>query len=220
MEISPILLAKLLLYSVLWGGIVGALYDVNRIVRVFFGVRYSKKHFDSLYSLRLPFSKKEISLKNKTDKTKGKFIKGAVVLFGDLLSVTVAAVGIVVLNYSYNDGRFRAFTVIGTLVGFLIYYFSLGKLVMLACEPLAFLIKYAICAVFVILGYPIKFFLYFLLKFVRKICFLLRLALEKRRKKVYNIKELDYLLEMAKNGFLKKQGAMPEKEEERKHKEV
>ena len=91
---------------------------------------------------------------------------------------------------------------------------------MLVCEPLAFLIKYTICAFFVILGYPIKLFLHFLLKFVRKICFLFRLTLEKRRKKVYNIKELDYLLEMAKNGFVKMQGFEPEKEEERKRREV
>ena len=147
MEISPILLAKLLLYSLIWGGTVGVFYDVNRIFRVLLGVRYSKKHFDSLYSLRLPFSKKEISLKNAADKTGGRFIKGATEFLGDFLSVTVAALGVVVLNYSYNDGRFRIFTVIGTLVGFLLYYFTLGRLVMLVCEPLAFLIKYTICAI-------------------------------------------------------------------------
>ncbi len=204
MEISPFLLAKLLLYSFFLGMLTGVFYDANRVIRIFLGERYKQGGFGRLYSIKLPFLKKEVSLTTASDKGIQKHIRGVVIFFGDMLTVLFGAVGVIILNYSYNDGTFRGFSVVGALVGFLLYYFSIGKLVILVCEPIAFLIKYTFCAFFVILGYPIKLFLYFLIKNVRKICFLCSFILEKRRKKVYNIKEKDFLLKLAKNGFVKK----------------
>ena len=59
MEISPFLLAKLLLYSFFLGILIGVFYDVNRIIRIFLGERYSEGHFERLYSIKLPFLKKD-----------------------------------------------------------------------------------------------------------------------------------------------------------------
>ena len=53
MEISPFLLSLLLGWSFVWGVILGVLNDVNRIIRVFCGEVYSKKHFGKLCSVHI-----------------------------------------------------------------------------------------------------------------------------------------------------------------------
>ena len=201
MEISPIALARLLFYSVVFGFFIGVLYDACRIIRIFFGARYTEKRFDRLFSLKIPFIKKGICLQKQ--KKFNKISRNIVVFLGDFICVICAIAGIIMLNYAYNDGKFRFFTLVGLAIGFLVYFFFVGKLVMLISEPIAFLIKYLFVSFFVVFCYPIKNFLYFLIKNVRKMCFLCRFALEKRIKKEYNIREKIYLLEMAKNGFIK-----------------
>ena len=200
MEISPIMMAWLLLYSVVFGIAVGAFYDANRIVRVFIGIRYSKKGFEGLYRMRLPIVNKPVSLK-----CSGRFkvIKGVVIFLGDLITLLFGTIGIIILNYSYNSGSFRMFTLIGTVVGFLVYYNTLGRLVMLFSEGLAICIKYAITSLFVIIGYPLLKIGEIIVIFIKKIAFLYSFTLEKRREKLYNVKEEVYLLKMSKNGFLK-----------------
>ncbi len=210
MEISPLMMARLLLYSFLWGGVTGAFYDACRIVRVFFGVRYANMRFGGLFEWRLPFIKKAISVGDKSDKIIGKCIRNAVIFTGDFASVLFAFGGLIVLNYAYNDGKFRFFTLAGLLVGFLIYYATAGKLVMLVSEPAAFIIKYVFCSIFLIFAFPIKKIFQIAVKNIRKLHFLYSFTLEKREKKVYNIEEKICLLEMAKNGFADKAHTVPQ----------
>ena len=149
MEISPIMMAYLLLYCFLLGMAVGVFYDLNRIIRFFLGVRYSRRDFERLYSLRLPLIKKPIRVKQR--KRLG-ILCAAVVFIGDLLTLLLGTLGIIILNYSYNYGELRAFTVIGAIVGFAVYYNSLGRLVMLFSEPLSICIKYGFLSFFIIVG--------------------------------------------------------------------
>lgn len=203
MEISPIRMALLLFYSFLLGVGVGAFYDVNRIIRVIAGIRYSTREGGWMTELRLPFLKIRIGEKSKCT---GSFLQKAIVFFGDFASVVCAGAGIILLNYSYNSGKFRFFTVLGLLAGFFIYYFSLGKLVMLVSEPIAILAKYVFLSFFIVLCYPVYIVLKFLVQKVAKFGFLCTFAIEKKRKKVYNINSEVYLLEMSKNGFMKLDG--------------
>lgn len=200
MEISPIEQAFLLFYSFLFGIGMGFFYDVCRIVRAFFGVRYSVGSFEKLYSLKIPFIDKKIEQKSK--RRFRKIAQCIVVFVGDMLSLLIASVGIIVLNYAYNSGRFRFFTVLGVIIGFLMYYFTLGRLVMLVSEPVVILVKYVFLSFLVVIGYPIKLFFCFLLKNIKKCVFLYSFTLENRTIKLYNIKEEKYLFQMSKNGFL------------------
>ena len=200
MEISPLRLAFLLFCSFLLGIGVGIFYDVNRIIRVFWGCRYSVDHFDKLYSLRIPFTERTIP--KKSNHRFRETVQKTIVFIGDIGSVLTATIGVLVLNYSYNSGRFRFFTVIGLLVGFLLYYFTLGRLVMLISEPLVVLAKYVFLSALVIFGYPFKFFWGFAGKKLNKLVFLYSFTLENREKKMYNIEEKEFLLRLAKNGFL------------------
>jgi hypothetical protein len=188
MEISQITLAVMLLYSFLFGIAVGILYDVNRIARVLFGVRYTKKAYSRLYSLRLPVSKKNVLIGS----SKG-FWQSLVINLGDALCVLVATVGAILINYGYNSGRFRFFTVAALIVGFVIYRFSIGRMLILVAEPLAFICKYIFLSICGILALPLRKFGTLIYKFVKKISSLYIFTLENKNKKLYNIREEVFL---------------------------
>jgi hypothetical protein len=184
MEISQITLAIMLLYSFLFGIAVGILYDVNRVVRVLFGVRYSKKAYSRLYSLRLPISKKNVLIGS----SKG-FWQSLVINLGDALCVLVATVGAILINYGYNSGRFRFFTVAALIVGFVIYRFSIGRILIFVTEPLAFICKYIFLSICDLLALPLRKITALICKFVKKISSLYIFTLENKNKKLYNIRE-------------------------------
>ncbi len=202
MEISPLMMARLLLYSFMLGMLTGAFYDACRIIRVFFGVKYAQHNLWGMREWRLPFIKKKLTGDFVADKWAKKMLRGAVIFTGDFLSVMLAVVGLLVLSYAYNDGKVRFFAMAGLAVGFWLYYFTAGRLVMLVSEPVAFLIKYVFCAFFVILFLPFQKIIQNVVKNIRKLHFLYSFTLEKKQKKVYNIEEKICLLELAKNGFV------------------
>jgi hypothetical protein len=188
MEISQITLAIMLFYSFLFGIAVGVFYDLNRIVRVFFGVRYTKRAYGRLYGIRLPVSKREMVM----GKSKG-FLQSLVINLGDLLCVLVAAIGLILINYGYNSGRFRFFTVAALAVGFLFYRLSIGRLLILLVEPLAFICKYLFLSICDLLYLPLRKFCILIYKFVKKIFSLYIFTLENKIKKLYNIREEVFL---------------------------
>ena len=190
MEISQITLAIMLFYSFLFGIAVGVFYDLNRIVRVFFGVRYTKRAYGRLYGIRLPISKREIVM----GKSKG-FLQSLVINLGDLLCVIVAAIGLILINYGYNSGRFRFFTVAALIVGFLLYRFGIGRLVILITEPVAFICKYVFLSICDLLLSPLRKICNPIYEFVKKISSLYIFTLENKIKKLYNIREKVFLSE-------------------------
>lgn len=133
MELSTILLSKLLFYSFLLGLFLGAINDVSRIIRVFLGVRYSKKSFDRFYSA-LRFEWRREAKRNDV-------ILNSVIFLQDIIFMIMAASGIVILNYYLNYGDFRFFTVISMCVGIVLWYMSLGKLIVMFSEPIVVLVK-------------------------------------------------------------------------------
>ena len=188
MEISQITLAIMLFYSFLFGIAVGVFYDLNRIVRVFFGVRYTKRAYGRLYGIRLPISKREIVM----GKSKG-FLQSLVINLGDLLCILVAAIGLILINYGYNSGRFRFFTVAALFIGFLLYRFGIGRLVILITEPVAFICKYVFLSICDLLLSPLRKICNHIYKFVKKISSLYIFTLENKIKKLYNIREEVFL---------------------------
>ena len=90
-----------------------------------------------------------------------------------------------------------------------------GALIYSICK-----IKYTFFAVFSVLWSPFRFFAKIVIKNVRKIYFLCENALEKRRKKEYNIYEKVSLLELSKNGFFEKSFVVEREASSNKDQEV
>lgn len=194
MEISQITLLRLLIYSFLFGAIVGVLYDANKVIRVLFGVRYTKKLYSKLYALKRPITKKGVNIGS------GKGIcQSIVVNVGDFLCVIIAAIGAILLNYGYNSGRFRIFTLAAIALGFFIYRFSIGRAIIFFAEPVAFICKYLLLSICDILCFPLKKLYVQIRKIAKKISSLYIFTLEKRKKKLYNIRDEEFFVAGAQN---------------------
>ncbi len=193
-------MSLLLLYSFLFGGTVGVLNDLHRLTRIFFGVRYSKKRFTRLYEARLPLLGRAVG-EIGTGKIKRVFLP-ALIFLQDVLLFSFAAAGVAILNYYFNYGQFRLYTVFATLVGFVVYYFTVGKLVMLFSEGIICLARIALTMLFFLLTRPFV-FLFRMIRFVLlKISAKIKEAIANRRKRLYNIRMRDHMLREAEQGFL------------------
>lgn len=208
MEQSPLLLSLLLLHSFLFGAFLGILNDVSRIVRVFFGVRYGGTSFRSLYARDLPIIHRPLSTRER-----GKIGDGALsvlIFFQDLFLFVFAAVGCVLLHYEYNSGRFRFFSLPAMVIGFLLYYFTVGKLIMALSERIVFVIKAIILIVGSILMRPILAFCRFFNKKLTKTAKKFRKVIANRTKKLYNKNKKKEWLHSAAKGFVSFDGTATE----------
>ena len=202
MEISPIRLLWLLIFSALFGMAVGGLMDLHRLIRVCFGVRYSEKTFEKLYAKPLPILRRPLGAYKQTRLRQ--IVLSVLIFVQDVALFAVAAVGTVLLNYYFNQGRFRIYTVLAILLGFLLYYFTVGKLVMLCSEGIVFLVRAVLTVIFVLMSRPIVIFVEFFRKNAKKLNENIRNTIAKKRKRVYNKRKEASVLQEAEHGFLRK----------------
>jgi len=200
MEISPIRLLFLLISSFFLGLGVGAMYDIHRISRVLFGVQYTKNRPTKLIFSPLPILKRPLG-EIRRGKVKNGFLS-VLIFFQDVLLCCASAVGIVVLNYAFNDGRFRFYTIIALLLGFLLYYFTLGKLIIFLSEWIVFFLRAIFSIGFYLFARPWVLFFRFLGKIVKKTRSNLQKTIANQRKKVYNIHKVRIYFQAAEHGFL------------------
>lgn len=215
MEISPYFLSLLLIHSLILGAVVGLVNDVHRLTRIFFGVCYSKKRFRRLYEVHLPLLNRSIG---EIGTGKGRrFLLPILIFFQDVLLCGFAAVGVAVLNYYFNYGQFRAYTVIAMLVGFAVYYFTVGKLMMLFSEGVICLLRMTTAMLWFLLTRPFVLFGRGIGFFWKKIYGKIREGIEKHRKKVYNIHIRKQVMKEATVGFLPGVSIIPRKRKEKDH---
>jgi hypothetical protein len=134
MSISQAALGRLFGYAFLLGAILAFCYDLLRLTRIFFGVHYCRRGAKRLHEIRLPF------IKPYGRRTERRAL-GIVVFFEDLLFCVFAAVAMILLFYQANNGNFRFPTLLAAGAGFLLYRGTVGRLVMLFSEVIAFFIE-------------------------------------------------------------------------------
>ena len=187
MEISPILLAKMLLTAFLFGIQSGIAFDAGRCLRTFFFGEYKSKRLQRLYNLKLPISKRPLYREKNKISSVLSFI---IILLCDFLWVIYSFVGLIKINYSYNNGGVRIFTVLGLATGFAVYYFTVSRLVIFIAESLSFLLRFVFLSLFDAVLMPFLKIYNNLVKKLKKSCEKIRLRIEKKRKKVYNVSEV------------------------------
>ena len=200
MEQSPLLLSLLLLHSFFFGGFLGVLNDVNRMVRVFFGVRYGGESFRSLYARELPVIHRPLGGGEHSKIGQGAL--SVLIFFQDVFLFSFAGVGCVLLHYEYNSGRFRFFTLPAIMLGFLLYYFTLGKLIMALSERIVFVIKAAFLILGNVLLRPIVGFCHFFNKKLTKISKKNCKVIAKITKTLYNKHKYKEWLRLAQRGCI------------------
>ena len=159
MEISQSSLAWLYFYALLLGIAAGFLYDLLRITRVFLGVHYSRRAAKKIKELQLPLLEK----RKKRGESRA---LGTVVFVEDLLFCLVAGIAMILLFYGANGGRIRMLAFVSAGAGFFLYRATLGRLMMVFSEVIAFCVETAVRYVLFFLLYPIK----RTIRFLRKRC--------------------------------------------------
>ena len=187
MEISPIVMAKMLLVAFLFGIQSGVLFDAGRVLRAFFFGDVKSEKVKKLYGAKLPFSKRQLKSK---EKKATRFLKNILIFICDFLWVIYTCFCLIKINYAYNDGGIRFFTVIGMSAGFFAYYFTISRAIIFLMEMISFAIRYTFFAIFDAVSVPFLKLYNNLVKKSKKIREKMRLRLEKRNKKVYNVCEV------------------------------
>lgn len=188
MEIYPIVMAKMLFVSFLFSLQAGALFDFFRALRLIFSGEPKSKLWKRAYRARLPISRKELFAKDEGKYNR--FMKNAVIFFSDVFLFVYSAWGLMKINYSYNDGGVRGFTLVGMLVGFVLYYFCISRAVVFLLEGFAFFAKYAFKSLFELVSLPFYKIYNNFVKKIKKMLGKFHLRIEKRGEKVYNVNEV------------------------------
>lgn len=201
MEISPIQILFMMIASLAFGMCAGVLNDVNRIVKVFFGSEhYRKKNFEKLYSIKLPILGRSIDTPQKSRITEG--ILPVLAFFQDITFFCFSGIGVAIINYYFNNGRARIYTPIAVITGFIIYYFTVGRVVIFFSEIPVFVIKALILIVFELFYKPTRLFVGFFGLFAKKIYKNLHKTIAKKQKKVYNKSKKNFVKNRATLGFV------------------
>ena len=180
MEISPTLLSSLLCYSFLFGAMIGALNDVFRILRIFLAGGKNGEE--------LPKS--------------SKIIIGSVCFLEDLVLVLASAFGIIVLCYHFNYGSIRLFSPVFALLGAVIWYFSLGKIIMIITMPVVRFIIFVIEMSAKILITPIRRFVTLLINLITYVAIIIKKDIANKRNILYNKKVSKWYLKQSYSGFM------------------
>ncbi len=125
MEISIGEHAALLLYSLIVGTALGALYDVFRLVRTFLGIGMDYKASPILSGLTPPIIGKR---GEREKKALGRAAEYAAVFVFDILYMAAATAVTVIFIYHAHSGTPRGFALGGEAVGFIAYMKTLGRL--------------------------------------------------------------------------------------------
>ena len=138
MEISQLSFVLLAAYSLCFGVMLGAVYELIRLPRVLLFAEHGKINYREI---KLPgIGRSAYPLK---DSKKAEAVKSAIMVVGDVLFGILCGVTVVMVSCAYNSGRVRAIIFAGLAVGFGLYYFTVGKLVMAGARFVAFLIRSA-----------------------------------------------------------------------------
>ena len=109
---------------------------------------------------------------------------------------------IALLLYYTNDGQFRGMAVFGVVCGFVLYYFTVGRLVISVSRILVFVIKAVLAYMVLFAAFPSALLFKALKLVAQKIHGRLRTVRYKKRSAVFTERQIAELCKRAGNGFL------------------
>ena len=144
MIVSQEKLLHILLYSLVVGVFLGVVYDIFRVRRI-------------SYALSDNVSR----TKNIRDKIEGMFI-----ILEDTLFFLICSVVMSIFMFYMNSGKFRAIAFFGALCGFIVYYKTVGRLVIACSKYIIGFIKYILRKIYSIFLLPLLHILRFLITMI------------------------------------------------------
>lgn len=133
-------LCLLFLFSVGIGAFLGAVYDCFRILRVAFPMGRGREVSRSV-----------------------RVLERTVVFFEDIIYALFASVTVNLFLFNLNDGQFRIFTLIGSALGFFVWYCTVGRIIMRCANAIVAFIRRVLSFFLRLLVWPV-------LRLVCKLC--------------------------------------------------
>lgn len=143
MEISLAHQFAVALSSVVLGLLFGLIYDCVRILRCFLGIRYKRYMFKRLKCI-------------DEDTSVGKAYESIVMGITDIIYFVTIAVIMSVFVYFVNNGKIRWYIYFGAFFGFMLYYFTLGRVVISLSSLIVIRIRKIFKIILVCLFEPIR----------------------------------------------------------------
>ena len=190
MEISPLLLFWLTTFGFFCGCFFGALHDFHRLLRVLIGCNYGLSQEEKTKKLHVP------------GKGVPYILRQSVIFLQDVVWFVLGGACIILLNYRLNYGQFRIFSVLSFCLGFLLYYITLGKLMLAVNQWMVRIIRRIAVAIFYILYKPVRVFVELFRKSAKNIFANIKKNLAKKKKKVYNEYSQKCISKRTADGFL------------------
>ena len=190
----------LLIASVRFGFKIGLLGEVNFFIRLMLRLEEMEPFMRERYDKPIPLIGRCLKWRVLTKAKKR--ARTVVVFFQDLLLISFAGIGVVVLNYTYNDGRNRLFTLIGIGCGYLLCRIFAGVFFKKWISLIVFSIEKYISILFYIIFHPFFKILKALCKKMKKIEKNISKSIANKKKKEYNLYVKKYILKKAEYGFL------------------
>ena len=131
----------------LLGAFFGAVYDVIRIIRLFFGIRN--------YNVFEKIGKTYIR-KFEEEKKIGKVYESIVVGVTDLIFFAIISIFMMIFVHLANSGIVRWYIYVMAVLGFISYYKTIGKVVLSLFVPIVYYVKKAVSTGAKALCYPAK----------------------------------------------------------------
>lgn len=197
MNAIPVQIFKMTIAAFICGAAIGVFYDFLRITRVFLGYHYISEKSIVLQSRFV----KRFSVKNNQEVRKHFYFK-AILFFEDIIFLTVSAVIFVLLLFYGNDGIFRSAAFIAFILGFVVYYFTLGKINVLLFDALVMLFRTLIYYILYYIFLPIKYAVKKIIALSEKIFCILIKNIENIKIKRYNKKEIKDSVSSSEKGML------------------
>ena len=156
MEISQLGFVLLAMYSVCFGIVLGAIYDIIRIQRVLLGAEYGEANKGKIdfRNIKLPIINKK-AYSAKYDRISKKILN-IYFAVGDVMFVSMCGAAVVLVAYAYNNGKVRLIIYLGLMLGFLAYYFTVGRLVMRLSHFISFVLRSILVYLCEIIVAPIR----------------------------------------------------------------
>lgn len=141
------------LLSIILGAFIGLIYDMFKIFRILSGLEFSNKLQNKISSLKLPIIKQlRVNKNNKFSNAK----RYSLYLLWDLLFFIVIIPIVQIFVYATSSGIVRWYIFIGAFLGFLIYYFTLSKLIAPIYEYILLGFKIIFAYAFYFIRLPLK----------------------------------------------------------------
>ena len=180
-DLAWITIVEWFAWAVVDGVALGVFYDFIRAFKMLCGVSYFGEK-----------SRKRIATR---------VIEYVITFFCDVLFFLVAGVVTLLLIYRMGEGLFRAFTFGGIISGFALYYFTVGKIVMLVSEAIIFFIRATLKVVLFIIFRPVFLIFRKIFEALKKMWIKIKTSIAKKRNIRYNENRQRELLSRASRGF-------------------